>query len=201
MKGGSIVFENAFPIELYNDVSKVIKIIPTQTYNNVLIGVSKERIVYLLNDATIEIPYRIYFLDVSDEILNKLTFHQQIILHCIYSRSCDGFVRQRHLRSLLLIEYEDWAIPYIVKVCDEYVVEILEMTYTILKEQNTECFEKFCHENDKLICKSYARMISYWNEFYRNKYPLFHKYIGRKLFKECFGYSRTLERRFNPKIY
>lgn len=66
------MFKHAFPIELYNDVSNVIKIIPTKTYNNVLIGVSKERIAYLLNDTTIEIPYRIYFLDVSDEILNKL---------------------------------------------------------------------------------------------------------------------------------
>ncbi|WP_371365956.1 hypothetical protein SRRS_05190 [Sporomusa rhizae] len=188
------MFQLGFPIELYEDVSKVVEIIPTETYNNVFIGVSKDKIEYLLNGATVEFPYRIYFLDVADETLNKLTFHQQMVLHCIYSRSCDGFVRQRHLRALLLMEYEDWAIPYIVKVCDEYVVEILEMTYTILKEQNTECFKKFCRENNKLFCKSYARMISYWNEFYRDKYSQFYKYIGRKLFKECFGYSRAFER-------
>jgi len=175
-------------------VSRVEKIIPTETYNNVFIGDSEEKIEYILNGTTVEFPYRIYFLDVADETLNKLTFHQQMVLHCIYSRSCDGFVRQRHLRALLLMEYEDWAIPYIVKVCDEYVVEILEMTYTILSEQNTERFKNFCRENNKLFCKSYARMTSYWNEFYRDKYSQFYKYIGKKLFKECFGYSRALER-------
>jgi len=188
------VFQHSFPIELCEDVSRVEKIIPTETYNNVFIGVSKDKIEYLLNGTTVEFPYRIYFLDVADETLNKLTFHQQMVLHCIYSRSCDGFVRQRHLRAMLLMEYEDWAIPYIVKVCDEYVVEILEMTYTILSEQNTERFKNFCRENNKVFCKSYARMTSYWNEFYRDKYSRFYKYIGKKLFKECFGYSRALER-------
>lgn len=69
-----------------------------------------------------------------------------------------------------------------------------QLTYRILKEQNTECFKKFCCENNKLFCKSYARMTSYWNEFYRDKYSQFYKYIGRRLFKECFGYSRALER-------
>lgn len=188
------MFQHGFPIALCEDVSKVEKIIPTETYNNVSIGVSEDKIEYLLNGKTIEFPYRIYFLDVSDETLNTLTFHQQMVLHCIYSRSCDGFVRERHLRALLLMDYEEWAIPYTVKVCDEYVVEILEMTYSILKEQNTECFKKFCFENNKLFCKSYARMTSYWNEFYRDKYSQFCKYIGKKLFKECFGYSRALER-------
>ena len=120
-----------------------------------------------------------------------------MILHCIYSRSCDGFVRQKHLNSLLLMDYEDWAIPYIVKICDEYVVEILEMTYDILKDQDTERIKRFCLENIVSFCKSYSRMISYWNEFYRYRYNNFQQYIGRKLFRECFGYSRSMERRKN----
>jgi len=93
------------------------------------------------------------------------------------------------------MDYSDWAIPYIVKVCDEYVAEILEMAYRILKEQDTERIKIFCLENVQSFCKSYARMTSYWNEFYRYRYRNFHQYIGRKLFRECFGYSRVLERR------
>ncbi|MFC0562328.1 hypothetical protein [Halalkalibacter alkalisediminis] len=77
-----------------------------------------------------------------------------MIMHCIYSRSCDGFVRQKHLKSLLLMDYEDWAIPYIVKVCDEYIVEILEMTYDILKEQDTERIKRFCLENMERFAKA-----------------------------------------------
>ena len=93
------------------------------------------------------------------------------------------------------MDYEEWAIPYIVKICDEYIIEILEMTYVILKEQDTEKIKRFCMENIEEFCKSYNRMISYWNEFYRDRYNNFHQYIGRKLFRECFGYSRFLERR------
>lgn len=184
------MFQEGFPIGLRDDVSKVVNLIP-----NVNVGTSENNIQYILNGETIKFPYRVYFLDASNEILNKLTLRQQMVLHCIYSRSCDGFIRQSHLQALLLMEYEDLAIPYIVKICDEYVVEILEMTYTILKEQNTERIKSFCHENDKLFCKSYARMISYWNEFYRDRCYHYHKYIGRKLFEECLGYSRSLERR------
>ena len=91
--------------------------------------------------------------------------------------------------------YADWAIPYIFKLCDEYVVEILEITYDILKDKDTERIKRFCLENVQLFCKSYARMISYWNEYYRHKYFNFHEYIGRKLFRDCFGYTRSLERR------
>lgn len=67
------------------------------------------------------------------------------------------------------------------------------MTYDILKKQDTEQIKRFCLENMDLFCKSYSRMISYWNEYYRNKYNNFHQYIGRKLFRECFGYSRPME--------
>lgn len=42
-----------------------------------------------------------------------------------------------------------------------------------------------------IISKSYSRMISYWNEYYRGYEPDFRKYIGRKLFRECLGYNRT----------
>lgn len=188
------MFQNAFPARLCNEVSKVVNLIPMKTYSNVSGGISEQNIQYFLNGETINIPYRIYFLEVPNDILNKLSIEQQMILHCIYSRSCDGFVRQRHLQALLLMEYQEWAIPYIVKVCDEYVMEILEMNYNILKEQNTECIKKFCIENVEIFCKSYARMTSYWNEFYKGKCFYFHDYIGRKLFKECFGYTRSLEK-------
>jgi hypothetical protein len=95
---------------------------------------------------------------------------------------------------LLITDFADWTIPYIVKACDEYVLEILEMIYEVLKEQDKERFKKFCYENSISFCKSYNRMISYWNVFYRDRYYKYHQYVGSKLFKECFGYSSILER-------
>jgi hypothetical protein len=145
----------------------------------------------------ISFPYRLYHLDHSDEYIEQLSEHQRMILHCVYSRSFDGHVREQHLHSLLQSDYEDWAIPYIVKICDEYVLEILEMTYELLKVQNTDRIKEFCRENSMVFCRSYDRMTSYWNEYHRYKYKNFQHYVGRKLFRECFGYSNALGRRVN----
>ncbi|MGE7954881.1 hypothetical protein [Lysinibacillus xylanilyticus] len=183
----------AFPKDLKEAVSKVFNLILNDTYNKAIDGESPDRVEYLLGDSIVQIPYRIYYIDNSNSFINDLNSMEKMILHCIYSRSDDGFVRQKHLKSLLSMEYEDWAIPYIVKICDEYIVEILEMTYVILRQQDTERIKKFCHQNRVSFCKSYNRMISYWNEFYRNEHKNFKQYIGRKLFRECLGYSRVME--------
>jgi hypothetical protein len=179
---------------LRDDVTKIVNLISQKTNNNVIIGVSEDIVEYFQNDNLIKFPYRIYYIDNSDEFIDSLNEQQKMIVHCIYSRSCDGFVRQKHMNSLLLMDYEDWSIPYIVKICDEYVLEILEMTYEILKDQDTERIKNFCFQNNILFCKSYNRMISYWNEYYRFKYKNFQQYIGRKLFRDCFGYSKSMER-------
>lgn len=184
---------SAFPRDLEEDVSKVFNLISMDTYNNVTLGKSSDIVEYLLDDYIIKIPYRIYYIDNSNSFLNELNSRQKMILHCIYSRSCDGFIRQKHLKSLLSTVFEDWAIPYIIKICDEYIVEILEMTYKILQNQDTTRIKEFCHQNSVSFCKSYKRMISYWNEFYRDEHKNFKQYVGRKLFRECFGYSRMLE--------
>ena len=51
--------------------------------------------------------------------------------------------RQKHLNALILMDFEDWAIPYIIKICDEYVVKIVAMTYEILKEKDTTSIRRF----------------------------------------------------------
>ena len=183
----------AFPKDLEEAVSKVFNLILNDTYNKSINGKSPNSVEYLLGNSIIQIPYRIYYNDHSDSFINELNAREKMILHCIFSRSHDGFIRQKHVKSLLSMEYEDWAIPYIVKICDEYIVEILEMTYLILQEQDTERIKEFCYQNIVSFCKNYSRMISYWNEFYRNEHKNFKHYVGRKLFRECFGYSRTIE--------
>ena len=47
--------------------------------------------------------------------------------------------------------------------------------------------------NKVSINKSYSRMVSYWNEYYRKDEFDFKKYIGRNLFEECLGYDRHFE--------
>ena len=188
------MFQYGFPTSLIDDVEEVIKIMPTKTYNNVDILMTGVIFKYYIHGTEIQLPYRIYCLEPSIDLISRLSKQQKMILNCIYSRSCDGFVREENINELLSANYEAWCIPYIVKVCDEYVVEILEKVYKCLVGQNNENIKKFCKENKSTFVKSYARMISYWNVFYRERCYRYENYIGHKLFMDCFGYTRSMER-------
>ena len=188
-----MIYES-LPEELSNDLQEVLKIIPKETYNNVNVGYSEDKAEYCLNSNIIRIPYRMYFNDIEVEKIDNLTVTQKEILYCFYTRSCDGHIREKYLRKLLKTEFDYWAIPFIVKLSDEYIVEILQVIYDNLKDRDNDDIKRFCCENKSAISKNYSRMISYWNEFYRDKEPNFHKYVGRKLFRDCFGYNRTFEK-------
>ncbi len=188
------MFQEGFPLYLRNDVTMVVNYIEKASSRLISIGITEHHIQYSVHGDFIKFPDRMYYNDIPELDYQDMSLEQKMILHCIFSRNCDGYVRQKHLRLLLLMDYEDWVIPYIVKLCDEYVVEILDMTYSILCNKDNGRVMQFCYENVESFCKSYARMISYWNEFYRDRCYNFHEYIGRRLFRECFGYTRSLER-------
>lgn len=187
------MFQDSFPKELNSDLQKVIEIIPKKTYNNVYIE-SEDTIEYYINNGVIKIPYRMYLIDINFSKINNLTYIQKEILYCIYTRSCDGYIREKYLNELLKLNFDYWAIPFIVKLSDEYIVEILEVIYDKLINRNNDDIRKFCLENKNIINKGYYRMTSYWNEAYRNGEPYFQNYVGRKLFRDCFGYNRTFEK-------
>ena len=182
------MLQEGFPKEISDDVMKVCGLIPRKTSQTL------QDVEYTHGGQLIKFAYRNYYMDIADSYIETLTDQQKMVLHCIYSRNYDGYVRQKHLKWLLSMAYEEWAIPYIVKICDEYVIEIVEMTYNILKDEDTAPFRNFCIENKEELCKSYSRMTSYWNEYYRHRYSDLQQYVGTKLFKECFGYSTLMER-------
>ncbi len=188
------MFYCAFPSDLKENINKVIEAMPNNTFNNVSSIISDNIITYTLDNNVVELPYRMYLLDIADAEYEKLSQTQKKILCCIYTRSCNGYIREKYLRKLLDMPYEQWSIPFIVKLCDEYVIEILEIIYDKLKERDNTDIQSFCLRNKVSISKSYSRMISYWNEYYRGYAFDFRKYIGRSLFRECLGYDRTFER-------
>lgn len=181
------MFANYFPLELHKDLSTILSILPKYKY-------TEDRISYVLSSGMIAFPYRIYMIDVEDEIYKSLTPIQQQLICCIYTRSHNGFVREKYLRRLLEMDFSPWSIPYIVKLCDEYVIELLELVYEQLKNRDNRDIHSFCLQNKAMIHRGYTRMTSYWNEFYRDREHNFKNYIGRKLFRECFGYTRSFEK-------
>lgn len=191
------MFEQGFSNELQRNVHNVLSVVSTQTYNNISKGYTDEsnnEQYVLLDGSTITFPYRIYFMD--DEIgYSELQDHEdKLIYDCIFTRSCDGFVRQKHLKNLLVEDMPEWCMPYILKLSSEYVKEIVADIYNFMKDRDNSLFQAFCAINPYLFRYAYSRMTSYWNEFYRNDCYRFHDYVGYKLYKQCFGYSRRFDK-------
>lgn len=190
------MFEQGFPIELQKEVHNVLRIISTKTYNDISIGYTDEynnEQYILLDGSIITFPYRIYFVDDENAYSMLNSKKEKRIYDCIFSRSCDGFVRQKHLNNLLVDDLPEWCMPYVLKLSSEYVIEILDDIYGFMSNRDNSLFQVFCELNPYMFRYAYSRMTSYWNEFYRNDCYKFHDYIGYKLFNQCFGYSKRYD--------
>ncbi len=154
------------------------------------IRVSDKKTTYRLNQEIVDIPYRIKLEEVEDA---DLTQTEKLMLYCVYTRHFDGHIREKYVRKILDMELQDWEYPFFLKISEEYVYEILALIYNKLKGQNNTTIKEFAENNKELLCKGYSKMINYWNRFYRARTLNFHNYIGRKLFRDCFGYNRNYE--------
>lgn len=188
------MLEEAFPKTLNHNFDDILNVLPVATVNNVCRSCSDTKVEYKVENFHVKIPYRIYLLEPDDTYIDSLNDEQKLMLYCIYTRSSNGYLREKFVRKVLENDFKSWCLPFVVKLCDEYVVEIMEAIYDSLKERENEDIKVFCLDNKEKICKGYARMTSYWNEFYRDKEYCFRNYIGRTIFKNCFGYSRSFEK-------
>ena len=193
----------AFPAEYREDVIAICKKLSfRQLHDDRLLCAHDYFIQYgrgfdwlLSNGDRIKIPCRIYMDDRADSVLCELNEVQKIIYHCMFSRSCDGYTREKHIRMLLSKDLPEWAKIYVIKICDEYVVEILQAVYESLCKKDCTKYKEISARNIENIKVGHNRMISYWQRFYRYDCYWYKDYIGKKLFAECFGYKKTGQKR------
>ena len=192
------MFTEGFPDKLQGAYLHVISIIRKETVNGTSSGIadgynSDKEIYYLSDGSRIRFPYRVYFED-DDRVYSSLGNPEKAIYDCIFTRHCDGHVREKHLRNLLATELQEWFMPYILRLSSEYVVEIVELLYETIKDRDNTVLQTFCHNNPLLLKRSYIRMTSYWECYYKMIYPKFKLYVGRKLFKECMSPHTNFEK-------
>ncbi len=198
------VLINAFPKHLANDVRIVYKSFEKQTKYSWTVrfhSIGDEKVYNFSTGEKITVPYRLYFKDtLSEEKQKELTPVQKDIYHCIFTLCNDGYVREKHIIALLENDnIAEWVYPFILKNSSEYVVEILTTIYNNLKDRDNTEFKDFCKKNLQVFLYCHARMVSYWDCFYKRDYFRYEKYVGNKLFEECFGYSRCMEKRREKK--
>jgi hypothetical protein len=180
---------DAFPKTLRSEVDVVLSILPFDDNNVKRTGhqiIKVDNLIFpsgltlQLDSELLSIPYRIYFNEPDIEEENKLTGIQKTILNCIYLRHFDGYLRQRRLENLV-DKNDNWIIPFTIQLLGEYVFEILQVLDKHINDKTIDNYVKFIRENPKYWKQTESRMISYWNEDYRQQYPKLKTYLGRQI--------------------
>ncbi|MFG3716293.1 hypothetical protein ACGF8D_00610 [Streptomyces massasporeus] len=167
----------AFPHQLANDVRAVLAVMPEARI------APASPFSVCVGDEAVAIPYRIYQDELPVDVVCSLATVQQAILHCLYSRHCDGLVRQRHLEQIVSSD-ELWVVPFVVQLAGEYVLEILESIQHGLSDLPTKrstqrlAFGDFIARNPGFFARTERRVVSYWSCYYRRKFPVFDTYPG-----------------------
>lgn len=182
---------NAFPKVLKKDVETVLNILPfevnvvklcdgqTHKVENLI---HPDTLTVKLNGELLTIPYRVYFNEPEIEKEKNLTNQQQSILNCIFLRHHNGYLRQNRLEKIQNNEY--WITPFTFQLLGEYVLEIIEVLDDQIDDNKLENYKRFASENPKYYQQTESRMISYWNEYYRRKFPKLKLYIGKIIFDQ-----------------
>ncbi|MCY7348453.1 MAG: hypothetical protein LH614_19845 [Pyrinomonadaceae bacterium] len=165
----------AFPTHLKNDVLSLLKKISLKSRHQI-----SEPFKVNLNNEVLEIPYRIYFKEPTEE---NLTETELLILYCLFTRHNDGFIRQQKIR-MVLVAKENWIAPFVVQLLGEYVIEILLEIEKHLSHNLLKILAHFIKTNPDFYQLSRCRVISYWNCYYRNKFNSPETYVGFQMFKK-----------------
>jgi hypothetical protein len=136
----------------------------------------KSSIEAMVLGRTVQIPKRIFFLAIDDETLG-LSDGALLALRYLRTRSTDGHIRHAALRYLLDTN-EAWALPFVVLLAGEYVVEIIEDMVSALPRLDRPAYRNFVLENRPVMRRLRARAISYWDCYYRNTHPNRGSYPG-----------------------
>jgi hypothetical protein len=159
----------AFPSELGPDVDQAVELLTPSQW------VPVDPFEVLVGRQLLRIPYRIY----EDPPLGKLDDLSELargVLHCLFTRHHDGHVRQRYAEKVVSID-ADWVAPFIVALAGEYVVEIVDAVRVGLADLDTtgtwqrRQYGRFVADNPDFITLTRQRAASYWDCYYRRRYP------------------------------
>ncbi|TPG76761.1 hypothetical protein [Pseudomonas arsenicoxydans] len=142
-----------------------------------------------VGDEELVIPYRIYHQD-HESALTHLTETQSILYSCLLTRHHDGHVRQRHLERIVSV-HELWIVPFVLQLTGEYVIETLEAVEAHLPTLDPALYGRFIRDNQAYFQTTQARMISYWDCYYRRLYKNPSDYVGFRILSKFCEFSKS----------
>lgn len=124
-----------------------------------------------LDGHTLRVPSRIYNPEPDWASVQSRGMIDESLVGCVYSRHHDGHVRERALSHIRTVD-EPWVAPFVIQLLGEYVIEIAERAATVIATPPRTAFVAFLRENPDFLELTTARATSYWNEYYRKRFPL-----------------------------
>jgi hypothetical protein len=112
----------------------------------------------------------------------------RVIVDWLYTRHHDGRVRESALRRAMPAR-ELWMVPFAVQLIGEYVIEILMSVDELLTDANAELFGNFVSENPEFLRLTRSRAVSYWNCYYRDRFPHQEEYVGERVLRRLEGWG------------
>ena len=129
-----------------------------------------------LGNEVISIPYRIYYEPPADQAITGLNRIESEMLDCLFTRHCNGFVRQKHLARIIQ-SHNSWIPCYVVPLIGEYVVEIIRVIQENSQYLKARAYADFVRANPDFLLRTEQRAVSYWDCYYRSikrdQYPAF----------------------------
>lgn len=178
----------AFPAALRPDAAEVAQVLPPNDGPWSTLTATSDTVRVALDGEVIAFPSRIYHGVLATEPSFVLSL-SPVVAACAYTRHHDGYVRQEALRTLLdgPCALEPWVVPYVVKLADEYVVEIVEDVAAFLTEVDVEgsaqqrAYGRVLAQNPEMLRLLRARVISYWDCYHRRRHRRLEDYPGHRL--------------------
>ncbi|WP_152446892.1 hypothetical protein [Janthinobacterium sp. HH01] len=157
---------HAFPSALAEKVEYAVQLLtPSQMHS-----ASDTVISVRLAAENLSIPYRVYY--DKQQLLNCANSSGSVALIalCLGTRHYDGYLRELCLRRLLLVE-ESWIAPFVIQLLGEYVIEVVQPIHERFLDGVEKKYQDFFCENVKYCEYLVCRAVSYWNEYYRGRFP------------------------------
>lgn len=175
----------AFPTGLRASLSDALDALPRSANapsGNIATSNSRNWPAITVSGEPVEIPYRIYN-PVPPARLAPESSPVASAIDCLYTRHHDGFVRQQALRRVLTSE-QSWAVPFVVQLLGEYVIEICEDILRFVEQDLARRPEMlpglraFVADNPDFIALTEQRATSYWECYYRGPHLYRETYPG-----------------------
>lgn len=123
------------------------------------------------------LPARVYY---DAAVLNEACEREGLagtIALCLGTRHYNGFLRQACVTRLLGCE-QYWAVPFVLQLLGEYVVEVILPIEAFLKSGAGQAVRDFVAENARYMVTLEKRALSYWDCYYRQQFSDKQDYPG-----------------------